>query len=457
MVAVLCSAGITVALVQSMIFPMIPRLPALLNTSPMGASWVVTSTLMAATVVTPIAGRLGDLFGKRRLLLVSLALIVAGSLVCAASSTLVLVVVGRVLQGLALGAIPLGLSIMRDELATARIPGGVAAMSATVGIGGALGMPIAAAVLAAGPWQVLFLFTAVVGSLCLAAVALVVPPSPTTASGRFDIPGAVGLALVLVGLLLVVTRGAEWGYTSPTVAVLALAVLAGALCWIWWQRRSHSPLVDVRVAARPALAWTNLTALLLGFTMYTQGLAFPQMMNAPIETGYGHGISMVEAGVLMAPGGVTMMLLSPLTARLTLARGPRATLVAAGVFVAAGYLLPLIWYQEPWHLMIASIVMCIGLAFGYGAMPMLIMAAVPVGETAAANGVNALVRSLGLAVSGAVVTAILASSTVTLQTTTYPTLDTFRIAYGLTAVVALLAIASALRVPVGRHAWGRTT
>lgn len=438
-----------------MIFPMIPRLPALLHTSPVGASWVVTSTLVAAAVVTPIAGRLGDLHGKHRVLLASLALIVGGSLVCTASSTLGPMVVGRVLQGMALGAIPLGLSIMRDELAAARIPGGVAAMSATVGIGGALGMPLSAIVLTVAPWQFLFLLTALVGAGCLAAVAFVVPASPTTAPGRFDARGAVGLALVLATLLLVVTRGAEWGWTSPTVGISVLVVVLGAACWVWWQLRALSPLVDLRVAARPSLAWTNLTALLLGFAMYTQGLAFPQMMNAPAGTGYGHGITMVEAGLRMAPGGVVMMLLSPVSARLTLARGARTTLVAACLLVAAGYVLPLVWHHEPWHLMVASMVMCAGLAFGYGAMPMLIMTAVPVTQTAAANGVNALVRSLGLAVSGAVITAVLASSTVTSTEATYPTLAGFRLAYALTGAIAVLAVVSALRVPVGREAWGK--
>lgn len=449
-VAVLCSSGVTVALVQSMIFPMIPRLPALLGTSPVGASWVITSTLIAGAVVTPVAGRLGDLYGKRRLLLLSLGLIVLGSLVCAASTGVVTMVVGRVLQGLAMGTIPLGISIMRDELPATRMPGGVAAMSATIGIGGAVGMPLAASVLAATPWPVLFLLVAAVAALCLTAVALVVAPSPERAAEGFDVAGALGLAVVLGLFLLLVTHGAEWGGHSPLVLGMVPMLVLCAAAWVWWQLRTPAPLVDLRVSARPRVAWTNLTALLFGFAMYTQGLAFPQMMNAPSTTGYGGGISMVQAGLWMAPGGLTMMLLSPLSARLTRARGARTTLASACVLLVLGYALPVVWYQQPWQLSVAGVVMCAGLAFGYGAMPLLIMSAVAVTDTAAANGVNAMVRSLGLAVSGTVVAAVLASSTVGVGVATYPTLNGFRAAYLVSAVVALLALVCALRVPVDR-------
>lgn len=107
-VAVLALSGIVVSLMQTLIIPLIPQLPTLLGASPSDATWAITATLLAGAVATPVMGRLGDMYGKRRMLLLSLVLLVAGSAVAALSDTLTPLVVGRALQGLAAGVIPLG-------------------------------------------------------------------------------------------------------------------------------------------------------------------------------------------------------------------------------------------------------------------------------------------------------------------------------------------------------------
>ncbi|WP_166137676.1 MFS transporter [Nocardioides ochotonae] len=446
-IIVLCAAGICVALVQAMIFPLVPSLPGLLDTSAADATWVVSATLMAAAVATPVSGRLGDMVGKRRVILASLGFLILGSLVCAASSSLLPMIVGRALQGLAMGTIPLGISVMREELTTRQMATGIAVMSATMGIGGSIGMPLSALVLAVASWRAMFLLVALLASVCAVAVLVVVPPSRVARPGRFDLVGALGLAVVLVAFLLVVTRGQEWGWASPPIAALALLVVVVLAWWTRFELRRRDALVDLRVAARPTMVWANLAALALGFSMYPQGLAFPQMMNAPASTGYGLGLDMVIAGLVIGIGGLTMLLLAPLAARFIVVRGARVSLMVAGVLVAVSYLVPLVWYDEPWYFALASIVMCAGLAFGMGALPQLVMSAVPVGETGAANGVNALMRSLGLAVSGAVVSIVLASSTLDAGGATYPTLGSLRLSYAVTLLAALLVVVCAWRVP----------
>ena len=447
MVAVLCGAGVCVSLVQAMIFPLVPSLPGMLDTTAADATWVVSAALMASAVVTPVSGRLGDMVGKRRMILISLTLLVVGSVVCAAAPGLEAMVAGRALQGTALGAIPLGISVMREELTPRQMATGIAVMSATLGIGGSIGMPLSALVLAVASWRVTFLFVGLLGLVCLLAVWLVVPPSRVRTPGRFDVVGALGLAVALVALLLVVTRGQEWGWTSPRIGGLALLFVVVLAWWSRFELRTRDALVDLRVSARPTVVWANLAALALGFAMYPQGLAFPQMLNAPVGTGYGLGIDMVVAGLVIGVGGVTMLVLSPLAARFTVARGARASLMVAGVLIAVSYLLPLMLYDAPWHFALASVVMCGGLAFGMGALPQLVMSAVPVSESGAANGLNALMRSLGLAVAGAVVSIVLASSTVEAGGATYPTLTSLRVSLGLTLLAALLVVVCAWRVP----------
>ncbi|MBO0917069.1 MFS transporter [Streptomyces laculatispora] len=189
--AVIALSGIVVSLMQTLVVPIIPRLPDLLHTTASNASWVITATLLAAAVVTPIAGRLGDMYGKRRVLILSLLVLVAGSLVCAVSDSLVPVIVGRALQGLATGVIPVGISVLRDELPPARVGGAVSLVSATLGVGGAIGLPVSAAIVQYANWHVLFWLAAGLGTVCLLLVTLLLSESPNLSPGRFDAPGAV--------------------------------------------------------------------------------------------------------------------------------------------------------------------------------------------------------------------------------------------------------------------------
>src|SRR5437899_1850681 len=131
-VAVLALAGITAALQQTVIVPLVPQLPVLLDAPASDTTWVVTATLLAGAVATPVVGRLADMYGKRRMLLVCLVFLVSGSLVGALSTSLVPLVVGRSLQGLATAIIPVGISLMRDLLPSDRLGSATAMMSASL-------------------------------------------------------------------------------------------------------------------------------------------------------------------------------------------------------------------------------------------------------------------------------------------------------------------------------------
>ncbi|GAA1266794.1 hypothetical protein GCM10009609_32400 [Pseudonocardia aurantiaca] len=249
-VIVLAVAGIVVALMQTLVIPLIPELPRLLNASAADTTWVITATLLAAAAATPVVGRLGDMYGKRRMLLVSLAMLVAGSIVVALSSRVVPVVVGRSLQGLAAGVIPLGISIMRDV-----VPAGhgsaTALMSSSLGVGGALGLPAAALLAQTADWHILFWTAAVLGALAAALVLTLVPESRVRSGGRFDFVGAAGLSAALECLLLAISNGAGWGWTSAITLCLACASIGTLLLWGWWELRTRQPLVDLRTTARP--------------------------------------------------------------------------------------------------------------------------------------------------------------------------------------------------------------
>ncbi|WP_017589626.1 MFS transporter [Nocardiopsis ganjiahuensis] len=451
-VAVLAFSGIVVSLMQTLVIPLVPVLPGLLGATPGDTAWAITATLLAAAVATPTVGRLGDMYGKRRMLLFSLAVLVVGSVFCALANSLLPMIVGRALQGLAAGVIPLGISIMRDELPAERLPGATALMSASLGVGGALGLPLAALVAQEADWHVLFWAAAALAATCAVLVRSLVPDSGVRSGGRFDLPGSVGLSIALLLLLLAVSKGSEWGWSGGLPGGMIAAAAVVLLVWGWWELRAPHPLVDLRVSARPQVLLTNSASLVFGFSMFAMSLVVPQLIQLPEATGHGFGQTVLVAGLVMAPNGLVMMAMSPVSARMTRTLGPKTTLMTGALLVALGYGLSLLLMSAVWQLMIASTVIGAGVGLAYGAMPALVMAAVPRSETAAANSLNTLMRSVGTSVASAVTGVVLAGMTVSLGGENLPSLSAFRLVLAVGAVSALGAFAIAAFLPKHRAA-----
>ncbi|ARI53142.1 MFS transporter [Streptomyces bacillaris] len=451
-VAVLALAGIVAALTQTLVVPLIAQLPVLFDTSASNASWVITATLLAAAVSTPVAGRLGDMYGKRRMLLVSLVPLVLGSAVCALSSSVIPMITGRGLQGFGMGVVPLGISLLRDVVPAEKLGPSIAIMSASMGVGGALGLPFAAAVAENTSWRVLFWVVAVLALAVGALIAALVPADrpAAAAAGRFDLPGAIGLGAGLIALLLAVSKGADWGWSSATTLTLFAAALVLLPAWARWELRLRDPLVDLRVTVRPQVLMTNTASVLVGFAMYAQSLVIPQLLQLPEATGYGLGRSMLAMGLWMAPAGLMMMVMSPLGAKLSAAKGPKVTLAVGSLVIAAGYGLsvPLIDSGSPWSLLLVTLVCNSGVGFAYGAMPALIMSAVPASETASANSFNALMRSIGTSFAAAVIGVVLARMTTDFGGFPLPSENGFRTAMLIGCGVGLAAAVVAALIPV---------
>lgn len=446
-VAVLAFGGIVVSLMQTLVIPIVPELPKLLDAPASDTAWAVTATLLAAAIATPVMGRLGDMYGKRRMLLVSLLTLIAGSVTAALSDGLTWMIVGRALQGLASGVVPLGISIMRDELPAERLGSATALMSASLGVGGALGLPAAALIADHFDWHTLFWTSAVLGVVAAVLVALVVPESPVRTGGRFDLVGALGMAAGLVCLLLAISKGADWGWGSGTTLGLFAAAVVVLLLWGVFELRVAEPLVDLRTTARRQVLVTNLASTAFGFSMFAMSLVLPQLLQLPEATGYGLGRSLLAAGLVMAPTGLVMMATAPVSARVSKARGPKVTLMIGAVVVAAGYGLNVVLMDAVWELVLVSCVIGAGIGFAYGAMPALIMGAVDPAETAAANSLNTLMRSIGTSTASAVVGVILARMTTSFGGAALPSENGFKVVMAIGSGAALLALVVAAFIP----------
>ncbi|WP_406466572.1 MFS transporter [Streptomyces sp. NBC_01594] len=450
-VATLAFAGITAAIMQTLVTPLIAELPQILHTTSSNAAWVITVTLLVAAVFVPVSGRLGDLLGKRRMLIACSVPLIAGSVVCALSSSVIPMIIGRGLQGMGMGMLPLGIALLRDVVPAEKLSSSIALVSASMGIGGGLGLPIASAVAQYTNWRVLFWGSAALAVAVAALIWFLIPDVPAGAKGqRFDLPGALGLGAGLVSLLLAVSKGADWGWGSATTLGLFTAAVVILVGWGMWELRTRDPLVDLRTTARPRVLLTNLASIFVGTAMYASMLVVPQLLQFPEATGYGLGQSMLAAGLWMAPGGLMMMIVSPLGGKLTDARGPKFTLISGVLVIAAGYGLSLALMGSAWGLMLVTIVTSSGVGLAYGAMPALIMGSVPLSETAAANGFNTLMRSLGTSVGSAVIGVVLAQMTTTMGGYTFASEDGFRTALMIGGGVALLGALIAAAIPAVR-------
>ena len=329
-------AALAFALAQTTLVPALPELMRALDTDESGVSWTLTGYLVAAAVFTPLVGRLGDMYGKRRMLVVSLLAFSAGSVVAAVSASLWIVVSGRVVQGIGGGIFPLCFAIIRDEFPRERVARGVGLMSAIAGIGGGIGLVLGGVLVDQVSYHAIFWLGAVMGIGAAVSTQLFVPESPIRTPARLDVRGALVLAVGLVLPLIAISQAHDVGWGSARTLGLIGAGLVVLVFWVWLERRTPQPLADVALLARPTVLITNLTTLLVGFGMFGAFILIPQLAQTPTSTGYGFGVDATRAGLLLVPGCLAMLALGPLSGILGSRVGNKVPLAIGAFLTAAG-------------------------------------------------------------------------------------------------------------------------
>jgi len=446
--AILAFGGCGYSMLQSLVVPALPVLQHDLHTTPTGVAWIFTTYLLAASVATPIAGRFGDMFGKKRALLVVLAGLAGGTLLAALATTLPVMILARTIQGLGGAIFPLAFGIIRDEFPRDRIPGSIGLISGLLGIGGALGIVLAGPILDNLGYHGLFWIPFGVILLTLVATWVVIPESPLRAPGRIDWAGAVLLSLWLVCLLVPISEAPKWGWTAPRTLGLLVAGCVVAFVWIRVELRSPSPLVDMAMMRLRPVWTTNLVALLVGWGMFGAFVLIPQFVQTPSSTGYGFGSSVTQAGLFLVPSALAMMVVGPISGRLSLRFGAKSSLVAGAGLTMLSFVLLVFAHSAGWHVYLASLVLGAGVGASYASMANLIVVAVRPDQTGIATGMNAVARTIGGAIGGQVAATVLAS---TLLASGFPSergyTISFLISLGVLAVGTVVALAVPGRAP----------
>jgi EmrB/QacA subfamily drug resistance transporter len=440
---ILSVSALAYAFAQTTVVPAIPDLMRGLHTDQSGVTWTLTGYLIAAAVATPVVGRLGDIYGKRRMLVVALIAFGAGSIVAALSSQLWVVVAGRVVQGVGGGIFPLCFAIIRDEFPRERVARGIGLMSALAGIGGGAGLILGGLLVDYASYSWIFWLGALMAAVAAVATWLYVPESPVTTPSRVDVRGAAVLAVGLTLPLIAVSDAGHVGWGTPrTIGLIAAGVVVLAL-WVALQRRTPQPLADISALRNPPVLMTNIATLLVGFGMFGSFILIPMLAQAPVSTGYGFGVDATRAGLLLLPGSLGMLAFGPLSGVIGTRFGNKVPLTIGSAVTALGLALLAVGHGSQLEVLGFTFVMSSGIGLAFAAMPNLILEAVPAHQTGEATGFNALVRSVGSSVGSQVSATILASSAVA----GVATQSGFTDAFAVSAVIAACAGVAALFIP----------
>jgi EmrB/QacA subfamily drug resistance transporter len=432
---------------QSLVAPALSTIGHDLKTTETGVSWILTAYLLAASVLTPIFGRLGDMVGKRKILIIVLALLLVGTLVSALAPNLGLLIVGRALQGAAGAVLPLSIGIVRDELPRERVSVVIGLLSAIFGVGAGVGIVAAGPIVQHLNWHWLFWIPLVLVVIALLGAIFGMKESPVRKPGRLDLLGTFVLAVSLVSILLAISEGQTWHWGNyKTVGLLILGAVA-MVAFVLVELRVKEPLIDVRLFKIRGVWTAHVVSLVFGFAMFAMFILFPTLLELPKVLGYGFGKTVTEAGLYLLPAIIAMVIFAPLAGALIRRVGPKPPLIFGGIFLTASFLIPAISHKDIWEIVVSVILTGAGIGLALASLSNAIIESVPANQTGEAISANTIARTIGSSIGTAVIAAIISSQSQATPLGAIPLDKGFEIGFWVCAGVAALAILIAIAAP----------
>jgi EmrB/QacA subfamily drug resistance transporter len=441
-------AGLAYAMLSSAVIPALTDLQHSLHTNETGVTWLLTGYLLSASVGTSILGRLGDMYGKEKLLVATLILLAVGILVAALSSSLLPMIIGRVIQGAGGGIFPLAFGIVRDEFPRERVAGSIGLLSSILGVGGGIGIVAGGLIVEHLNYHWLYWIPLVITVIAAVCTWRFIPESPVRVPGKVNWLAAALMSTGFICVLVAISETTTWGWGSVKTLGLLAVGLIGCVAWVFVEVRSVEPLIDMAMMRIRGVWTTNLVAFLLGAGMYASFLIFPQFAQVPKSTGYGFGASVVVAGLYLLPAALLMSVLGTVAGRVARRFGSKlAVIVGSGVTaVAFGWLA--VAHAHPYDMLISAALLGIGIGLAFSALGNLIVEAVTPEQTGVATGMNTVMRTLGGALGGQIVATIIAKNVSHGQ----PTLSGFTASFTLEAAFLVVAVVAGLIIPARESA-----
>jgi predicted MFS family arabinose efflux permease len=442
LVAALVYCGLCTSVVGSLGALLIPTISETQHVSRGTAQWVLTAALLVGAVATPVLGALSDRPTRRTVLLCTLGLVLLGSVLAATAQSFPQLVIGRAMQGLTYGVIPMATATARAHLPPDRVRGAVAALSVTTVTGAGLSFPLTGLIVQVSDYRVAFWFAVGFTALALCAVLLTVPGRDPSAAGhttRLDWSGAALLAGALAGLLLAVSQGGEWGWGSARVVALFGSAAVLFTLWTWHELRTSSPLVQLRTLANRDVALANASALGLGAMLFSGSSAVSQLVQTPTSTGYGFGLGLLLAGLALMPSSIGSQVSNRFVQVLARRIPIRRMLPVGPALICLDMTFLTFFHHHLWQVYSGMFVQGLAIGASFVVMPTMILGAVRPEQTGSAVALNQVLRTLGGSVGSATVGAVLAGAT--LRGELLPAEHGYTLAFAGTAVgCALLAV-----------------
>lgn len=442
--AVLTVSVASFALMQSMTVPVLSQIETELNTDQTTVTWVLTAYLLSASVFTPIVGRLGDAFGKQRMMVFSLVALAVGSLIAALAPNIGVMIIARVVQGIGGGTVPLAFGIIRDEFPRAKVAGAVSVVSSLMAVGFGTGIVLAGPIVTGLGYHWLFWSPFIVTGVAAVVAYFVVPESPVRTPGRIPVTPALLLSGWLVALLVALSQATKWGWLSFEVIGLVVLAIILAAVWIMVEVRADVPLIDMEMMRLPGVWTTNLVALLIGTGMYASFAFLPQFLQTPSTAGYGFGATVTESGMLMLPTAIgsfiTGLIATPIARRI----GPKTVVVLGSLIAAIGMFLSAFRHDTKLDILIAVGFTGFGIGLAFACLANLIIAAVTPQQTGVASGMNANIRTIGGAIGSAIMGSIVTAHVIG---TGFPTEADYTRGFAVLGSVMVVAALAGLAIP----------
>jgi predicted MFS family arabinose efflux permease len=445
LVPTLVLSGSLMSVVSSLGAPLIPTLSRADGVSLSTGEWILTITLLTGALATPVMGRLADGPRQRDVMLVALGAVVVGCALSAVSNSFTVLIIGRALQGVGLGLLPVAMAIARRNLPPDNARRTVATLSVTTAIGVGLGYPVTGLIAQFLDFRAAYWFGAVAVTGAMILAALVLPPRSAGNSRRFDIVGAGLLSLAVIGVSVVLSEGGGWGWASARSVGVVAASIALLAVWIPFELRIAEPLIDLRQVRSRSVLTADLSGFLISIAMYLLLPIIVEFVQIPRSAGFGFAASLIVSGLVLTPLSVGSFVASRFLVVFERRFGPRTMIPLGSLVIAGAAMFFALEHSALWEAFAVLGVGGLGIGFTFAAMPGFILRAVAQSETGSAMGFYQVVRSIGLTVGSALSAAILMAHTPHGQA--LPDVDGFEVALILAAALCLVTAAVSFVLP----------
>ncbi|MGF0312558.1 MFS transporter [Rhodococcus sp. IEGM1428] len=455
LVPALVFVGVVVAAVGSLGAPLITSVATTFDVSLSSAQWTLTLALLTGAVTTPLLGRLGSGPHRRAAILVTLAVVSVGGVLTALPLSFAWLLLGRAAQGVGLALTSMLMGVARDHLSSSRSGSTIALLSVASTAGVGVGYPLSGFLTDHGGIRAAYGFGAALTVMALVVALKAIPPSSQKRATPLDVPGAVLLAFALTFVLILVSETALWASHAWTAVVLGTSAVVATAIWVRVELSSPAPLVDLRLLRRRAVVGANGAMFLGGIGMYLLLAITTRYAQTPSAAGYGFGLDVFAAGLVLVPFSVFGFLAGKLVPRALRRVGPGSALSVSALVVLAALVLFASTRTDIVQLCVVMGILGVGVGSFSAALPAVVLSVVPPEETSSAMSITQVVRSVGFAFGSAIGGLVLATGTS--AGSTFPSEGAYTSAAWVGAAVTAAAAVVSATVLRGRAVAGHPT